>query len=297
MPKNRPQFYSPPPPPPLPPPLPPSNLPYKHQQNPQEKADDARGSIPLRKQPDCPLHANDKNEPGQKEEVACDRKGMGRRGGGREKSEVSAWPPWLMSQVGKREESAASSASPAAAARSLQRYLKMLLILNTSPSDYDNVQQKCAGPCFVRFLDYMLPPSLLPFLLSTLPPLLMRATYSFLTDTQEHGDHQEDARMYVCTCISSPIPSVHSLPPSFLSHLPMAIKVESRRKRTPMEMKRKLRPNRPMPIFLLSSSMVQCCCWWWWWKSCACLRTLCTSCARCLRLLSCFAGLMMTIER
>lgn len=38
---------------------------------------------------------------------------------------------------------------------------------------------------------------------------------------------------------------------------PMAIKVESRRKRTPMEMKRKLRPNRPMPIFLLSSNMVQ----------------------------------------
>lgn len=39
-------------------------------------------------------------------------------------------------------------------------------------------------------------------------------------------------------------------------HAPMAMSVESRRKSTPREMKRKLRPSRPMPIFLLSSNMM-----------------------------------------
>lgn len=40
------------------------------------------------------------------------------------------------------------------------------------------------------------------------------------------------------------------------THAPMAMSVESRRKSTPREMKRKLRPSRPMPIFLLSSNMM-----------------------------------------
>jgi len=38
--------------------------------------------------------------------------------------------------------------------------------------------------------------------------------------------------------------------------LPIAISVESNKKMTPMEMKRKLRPSRPIPIFLLSSNIV-----------------------------------------
>jgi len=43
----------------------------------------------------------------------------------------------------------------------------------------------------------------------------MRATYSFLTDTQEHGDHQEDTRTYVCTVPQLPH-SFRSFPPSLL---------------------------------------------------------------------------------